>query len=116
MKIIAFTFETMPGSAQFCTDTVIYSFHEEGFIQFKAYCMINSMASPVDIELEAVGKNQYICHILTVCEMTALSEKCIFISGKMACKEVNQHLQMIVRQKLDSKEDKHSGSIGVDNQ
>jgi len=100
MKIIEFKFDLMPDSAQFCTDTVIYSFHEEGFIEFKTYCMINSMARPVNIEIEEVGQNRYICHVLTVCELTAMSEKCILLSGKMECKEVNQQLQMTVRQRI----------------
>ena len=90
----------MPDSAQFCTDTVIYAFHEVGFIEFKAYCMINSMARQVNIEIEEVGQNKYICNVLTVCELTAMSEKCILLSGKMECKEVNQQLQMIVRQRI----------------
>ncbi len=103
MKIIEYKFDLMPDSAQFCTDTVIYAFHEEGFMEFKGYCMINSMASPVNIEMEGVGKNRYICHVLTVCELTAMSEKCIMLSGKMECKEVNQQLQITAKERIIEK-------------
>ncbi|THB79898.1 MAG: hypothetical protein D3926_09815 [Desulfobacteraceae bacterium] len=100
MKIIEFKFEYLPESAQFCTDTVIHTFHETGFIEFKGYCMINSMASPVDIEIEAQEKDRYILHIHTVCELIAMSEKCIFLSGKMECNAVNQSLQMTARERI----------------
>ncbi len=100
MKIIEFKFEYIPDSAKFCTDTIIYTFHEVGFIEFKGYCMINSMASPVDIEIEKKGKDKYIFHVLTVCELIAMSEKCILLSGKMECKEVNQKLQMASRERI----------------
>jgi len=100
MKLIEFKFDPLPDSAQFCTDNVIYAFDEEGFIEFKAYCMINSMATPVNLEIEELGKDRYICHVLTVCELPVLSEKCILISGKMECKEVNQQLQMTARQQI----------------
>ncbi len=103
MKIIEFTFDHMPPSAQFCTHTVIYLFNDAGFIEFKAYCMINSMAEPIGLELERIGENRYLCHVLTVCEMTALSEKCILISGKMTCRVVNPELEMTVREHLKAR-------------
>jgi hypothetical protein len=100
MKIIEFKFDPMPDSAQFCTDTVIYAFHEVGFIEFRAYCMINSLAQPVNIEIVEIGENRYMCHVLTVCELTAMSEKCILLKGKLECKEVNEQMQMTVRQRI----------------
>lgn len=100
MKIIEFKFEPMPDSAQFCTENVIYAFHEEGFIEFKAYCMINSQAQPVNIEIEEIRENRYMCHVLTECELTAMSEKCILLKGKLECKEVNKQIQMTVRQRM----------------
>ncbi len=96
----------MPDSAQFCTDNVIYAFHEEGFMEFKGYCMINSMASPVNIEIEAVENDRYICHVLTVCELTAMSEKCILLSGKIECKKVNQQLQITAAERIIEKQPK----------
>ncbi len=104
MKIIEFNFEYMPDSAKFCTDTIIYTFHEVGFIEFKGYCMINSMASPVNVEIEEDGKNRYIVHVLTACELIAMSEKCILVSGKMECKEVNQQLQMAAQERIIGKQ------------
>ncbi len=100
MKILEFKFDIMPDTAQFCTDAVIFAFHEVGFIEFKAYCMINSMARPFDIKIEKIGKNIYICHVLTECEISAMSEKCILLSGKFECREVNQQLRMTVRQEI----------------
>lgn len=100
MKIIEFEFIPMPDSAQFCTEEVIYAFHEEGFIEFMAYCMINSFAQPLDIEIEEVGENSYICHVLTVTEMIVMSERCIMVKGRLECKEVNQQLEMTVRQRI----------------
>jgi len=104
MKIIDFEFEHLPDSAQFCSNTVIYAFHDVGFIEFKAYCMINSMAQPIAIEIEETGENSYICHIVTSCELTAMSEKCILLKGKLECKQVNQQLQLSVRERLVSDE------------
>jgi len=104
MKIIDYSFEHLPDSAQFCSDTVIFAFHDVGFIEFRAYCMINSMAQPVSIELEAIGDNSFVCHVVTTCELTAMSEKCILLQGKLECKEVNQQLQLTVRQRLMSEE------------
>ncbi len=75
MNIIEFEFDPLPDSVQFCTDTVIFAFHEVGFIEFRAYCMINSLAQPIDIEIEEIGENRYLCHVLTACELTAMSEK-----------------------------------------
>ena len=100
MKIIDFTFGLMPDSSQFCTDTVIYAFHETGIIEFRAYCMINSQAQPVDIEIEQTGDNSFICHVLTECELTAMSEKCIMLEGKLECREINQQLQMTVGERI----------------
>lgn len=100
MNIIEFRFEPKPDSAQFCTDTVIFAFHEEGFIEFRAYCMINSQARPVDIEIEEIGENRYMCHVLTICELTAMSEKCILLKGKLECKAVNQQMQMTVSERI----------------
>jgi len=104
MKIIDYSFEHLPDSAQFCSDTVIFVFHDVGFIGFRAYCMINSMAQPVAIELEAVADDSFVCHVVTTCELTAMSEKCILLQGKLKCKEVNQQLQLSVRQRLISEE------------
>lgn len=104
MKIIDYSFEHLPDSAQFCSDTVIFAFHDFGFIEFRAYCMINSMAQPVAIELEAIGDNSFVCHVVTTCELTAMSEKCILLLGKLEWKEVNQQLQLSVCQRLISEE------------
>lgn len=103
LRIIDFKFERMSDSAQFCTDVAIHSFHEEGFIEFKAYCMINSMAEPMDLEIEKVGENEYKCHVLILYEMTAMSEICILVSGRMECREVKQQLKITVKEKMVKK-------------
>ena len=103
MEIIEFNFEKMSDSAQFCTDVAIHSFHEEGFIEFRAYCIINSMAKPVNIELVRIEENEYKCHVLTVCELLAMSERCILVSGKLTCGEVNHQLRITAKQKIIEK-------------
>ncbi len=100
MKIIDFKFERLPDSAQFCSNVAIYSFFEEESIEFKAYCMINSMAEPVDIAMEQIDDNHYKFHILTDCEMPAMSERCILVSGKLNCRQVNHQLHITCEQRI----------------
>ncbi len=100
MDIIEFEFSSMPESFQFCTDTVIFAYHDAGFMEFQAYCMINSQARPMGIEIEETGENRFLCHVLTSCGMIAMSEKCILLKGKLKCKEVNQQMHMTVRQRI----------------
>ena len=100
MKIIKYEFKPMADSAQFCTNSAIYAFHELGFIEFMAYCMINSQATPVDIEIEQVGTGEYMCHVRTVCDLIALSEKCIQVKGRLERKEVNRQMQINVRERI----------------
>ena len=86
---------------QRCGLPVIQPFGEKmNIIEFRAYCMINSLAQPIDIEIEEIGENRYLCHVLTACELTAMSEKCVLLKGKLECKEVNQQMLMTVRQRI----------------
>ena len=101
MKITEFQFESLPEEAQFCTNTLIYAFHETGFIEFKAFCMINAQAQPYDVELEKKSEDSYVVHILTNCDMPVMSEKCILVTGRLTCPEVNQQLFMTVQQEIN---------------
>ena len=100
MKVIGVTFDALSESAQFSSDTAIHAFHEEGVVEFKGYCMINSLAEPFGIELEQVKENEYTLHVLTRCEMEAMSERCILVSGTLSCGEVNHSLRIAVSQKM----------------
>lgn len=100
MKLQQYQFEMMPESFQFCSNQASYAFHSDGFLEFCGYCMINSQATPVSLELEQQGEQRWHCQVRTEAEMTAMSERCVKINGQIDLAAVEPELQIYFEERL----------------